>query len=881
MTSAEIRDRFMRFFVERGHRVVPSSSLVPAEDPTLLFTNAGMNQFKEVLTGHERRSYRRAVSVQKCVRAGGKHNDLENVGRTARHQTFFEMLGNWSFGDYGKREAIAWAWEFITVELGLPADRLWATVHLDDAESAGLWPAVTDLPAERVVALKENFWEMADTGPCGPDSELFIDRGPEWACGPDCGIGRCDCDRFEELWNLVFIQYDRDATGRLTPLPLQSVDTGMGLERITAVVEGLPSNFETDVLRPLITAVERLAGRAYTPDAAGLPFRVIADHARCITMLMADGVQFSNRDRGYVMRRILRRAVRYGQLLGLSEPFLHRLVPVVSEVLGPFYPEVAQGLGTIATGIQREEQRFHLTLEEGLERLTAMLAALAPGGELAGRDAFLLYDTYGFPLDLTQDAVREAGMTLDQEGFAEAMAAQRARARAGQATDRASLPAMPPSRFLGYGALAAEAVLEMMVQDEEGVNRAEIGDRVAVYTESTPFYPEGGGQVGDHGALEGPHGRMAITDVQKVHGAIWHWGEVVEGFVAAGDPVHLAVDAAWRHGSMRNHTGTHLLHAALRQVLGAGARQTGSLVAPDRLRFDFNHPEALTASELDEVETLVNQWILEDRPVATREETLEQALAGGAVAFFGDKYGERVRVVEVPGASKELCGGTHCERTGQIGQLRVISDTGIGSAMRRVEAVTGMGALERARQHDAQLARAASVLKSPREALDERLQELMARVRDWERQAAVWRRAEVAREAERLAAGGEPLGAWRVVVLEIPDREAGELRDLAEALVRDQGLDVALLASRTADRAVLAAAVGESAVAEGMAAGRLVALVAPLVGGAGGGRADRAQAGGKSPEGLPDALAAAKGWIHDQVGRDWPSRARSSGLRGR
>ncbi len=881
MTSAEIRERFIRFFVERGHRVVPSSSLVPAEDPTLLFTNAGMNQFKEVLTGHERRSYRRAVSVQKCVRAGGKHNDLDNVGRTARHQTFFEMLGNWSFGDYGKREAIAWAWEFITVELGLPGDRLWATVHPDDAESAALWPTVTGLPAERVVALKENFWEMADTGPCGPDSELFIDRGPEWACGPDCGIGRCDCDRFEELWNLVFIQYDRDATGHLTPLPLRSVDTGMGLERITAIVQGLPSNFETDVLRPLITAVERLAGRAYTPDASGLPFRVIADHARCITMLMADGVQFSNRDRGYVMRRILRRAVRYGRLLGLSAPFLHRLVPVVSEVLGPFYPEVAQGLETIATGIQREEQRFHVTLEEGLERLTAMLAALAPGGELAGRDAFLLYDTYGFPLDLTQDAVREAGMTLDQEGFTEAMAAQRARARAGQATGRASLPAMPPTRFLGYGTLAAEAVLELMVQEEEAVNRAEVGDRVAVYTESTPFYPEGGGQVGDHGALEGPHGRMAITDVQKVHGAIWHWGEVVEGFLVAGDPVHLAVDAAWRHGSMRNHTGTHLLHAALRHVLGAGARQTGSLVAPDRLRFDFSHPEALTPIELAEVETLVNEWILEDRPVATREEALEQALAGGAVAFFGDKYGERVRVVEVPGASKELCGGTHCERTGQIGQLRVVSETGIGSGMRRVEAVTGMGALERARQDDAQLARAASVLKSPREALDERLQELMARVKDGERQAAGWRRAELAREAERLAAGGEPLGAWRAAVLEIPDRDAGALRDLAEVLVRDQGLDVALLASRTTDRAVLAAAVGESAVGQGLAAGRLVAVVAPLVGGAGGGRPDRAQAGGKSPEGLPDALAAAKGWIRDQVGRDWPRRARSSGLRGR
>lgn len=871
MTAAEIRERFIQFFVDRGHRVVPSSSLVPAGDPTLLFTNAGMNQFKDVLTGHERRSYRRAVSVQKCVRAGGKHNDLDNVGRTARHQTFFEMLGNWSFGDYGKREAIAWAWEFATQELGLPADRLWATVHPDDVESQSLWPAVTSLPAERVVALEENFWEMADTGPCGPDSELFIDRGAEWACGPDCGIGRCECDRFEEFWNLVFIQYDRDAAGRLTPLPMESVDTGMGLERIAAIVQDVPSNFETDVLRPLITAVEELSGRPYAPDAAGLPFRVIADHARCITMLMADGVQFSNRDRGYVMRRILRRAVRYGRLLGLTGPFLHRLVPVVSAMLGPVYPEVAAGLETIAAGIRGEEQRFHATLEEGLERLTAMLAEVPPGGQLAGRDAFLLYDTYGFPLDLTQDAVREAGRSIDLEGFAEAMEAQRARARAGQATGRAGLPPMPPSRFVGYDTLDATAVLEMMVQDDEPVRQAQVGERVAVYAGATPFYPEGGGQVGDHGTLEGPQGRMAITDVQKVHGAIWHWGEVTEGVVAAGQSVRLAVDPAWRSGAMRNHTGTHLLHAALRRVLGAGARQTGSLVAPDRLRFDFSHPEPLSPQQLDAVETLVNEWILEDRPVGTREEPLEQALAGGAIAFFGDKYGEQVRVVEVAGASQELCGGTHCRRTGQIGQLRVVSDTGIGSGMRRVEAVTGFGALERARQHDAQLARAASMLKSPREALEERLQELLARVREWERQSVEWRRLELGREAERLAARAETLGPWRAVVLELPDRPSEALRELAEVLVRQHGVDVALLASRTADRAVLAAAVGEVGVSQGVAAGRLVGMVAPLVGGGGGGRPDRAQAGGRDPDGVPAALAAAKGWIAEPSRQGLPA----------
>ncbi len=865
MTATEIRERFIKFFVERGHRVVPSSSLVPAGDPTLLFTNAGMNQFKDVLVGREQRSYRRAVSVQKCVRAGGKHNDLDNVGQTARHQTFFEMLGNWSFGDYWKREAIAWAWEFVTEELGLPADRLWATVHPDDAESAALWPTVTSLPPERVVALAENFWEMADTGPCGPDSELFIDRGSEWACGPDCGIGRCECDRFEEFWNLVFIQYDRDADGHLTPLAMQSVDTGMGLERIAAIVQDLRSNFETDVLYPLIQAVEQMSGHPYAADASGLPLRVIADHARCITMLMADGVQFSNRDRGYVMRRILRRAVRYGRLLGLTEPFLYRLVPVVSETLGAAYPEVAAGLDTIAAGIRAEEQRFHLTLEEGLERLTGMLAAAQAGAVLAGADAFLLYDTYGFPLDLTQDAVREVGMTVDLDGFHEAMAAQRARARQGQATGRANLPPMPPSQFLGYRTLSSESEVGAIASDGDTVARAVAGEHVALYLPATPFYPEGGGQVGDHGELTGPAGRVHITDVQKVHGAIWHWGEVVEGQVAAGDAVSLAVDPGWRHAAMRNHTGTHLLHAALRQVLGAGARQTGSLVAPDRLRFDFSHPEALSPEQLLAVEDMVNQWILEDRPVATTEAPLDEALAGGAVAFFGDKYGERVRVVEVPGASKELCGGTHCQRTGQIGQLRVVSDTGIGSGMRRVEAVTGLGALARARAHDAQLARAASVVKSPREALDDRLQDLMVRLREWERQGAAWRQAERARDAQRLAAASEPVGRWRTVVCELPERGLDDLRDLADELVRMQGVDVALLGSRDAERATLAAAVGAGAIGQGVAAGRLVAAIAPCVGGGGGGRPDRAQAGGKSPAGLPAALEAAKCWIGEPV----------------
>jgi len=863
MTAAEIRESFLKFFADRGHHIVPSSSLVPADDPTLLFTNAGMNQFKEVFAGREHRSYTRAVSVQKCVRAGGKHNDLEQVGHTARHQTFFEMLGNWSFGDYFKREAIDYAWTFVTEVLGLKPDALWVTVYHDDDESAALWQEVAGVPAERIVRLgdPENFWSMGDVGPCGPCTELFIDRGAEWACGPNCGIGRCDCDRFEEFWNLVFILYDRQADGTLTRLPFASVDTGMGLERMAAILNDLPSNFETDVLFPLIQAVEQMTGRAYSPGPEGLPFRVVADHVRCITMLMADGVQFSNRDRGYVMRRILRRAVRYGRLLGLDDPFLYRLVPVVSDMLGAAYPEVTQGLDTIATGIRAEEERFHVTLASGLERLEEMLAAARPRGVFKGDDAFLLYDTYGFPLDLTQDAVREAGLELDREGFDAAMNSQRARARVGVAGARVDLPEEPPSLFLGYDTLEAPAEVGRIICDGETVAEARAGDQVIVYFAETPFYAESGGQVGDHGVVVGARGRIAIHDVQKMRGAIWHWGEVVEGVVSAGEPVALRVDAQRRAGAMRNHTGTHLLHAALRTVLGPGARQTGSLVAPDRLRFDFSHPAPLSVDQLLAVEDLVNQWILEDRPVTTVEEPVEEALAHGAIAFFGDKYGERVRVVEVPGASKELCGGTHCRHTGQIGQLRVVSDVGIGSGMRRIEAVTGVAALERARDADRELANAAAVLKSPREAVPERVQELVREVRQWERRAAAWRKIETDREIERLAAHRVELNGLTVLVAEVAAEDVQHLREMVDGAVTRHDVDVVLLGLRLGGRVNLAAGTSERARASGVSAQDLVTVAAPLVGGGGGGRQDRAQAGGKAPEGLELALAAAKTWL--------------------
>jgi alanyl-tRNA synthetase len=868
MTAQEIREAFIRFFRERGHQVVPSSSLVPADDPTLLFTNAGMNQFKDVLLGREQRSYRRAVSVQKCVRAGGKHNDLEMVGRTARHHTFFEMLGNWSFGDYFKEDAIRYAWEFVTDVLKLPPDRLWVTVFRDDDEAFRLWQSVAGLPAERIVRLGEhdNFWEMADTGPCGPCTELYMDRGAEFACGPRCGIGQCDCDRYEEFWNLVFIQYDRQADGSLVPLPRPSVDTGMGLERITAILEGVPSNFDTELLSPLIRTVEELSGHRYDAGPEGLAFRVIADHARAVTMLLADGVVFANEGRGYVMRRILRRAIRFGRLLGLRDPFLWRLVPVVGSILGAVYPEVLQGQDTIMATIRAEEERFHVTLESGLKLLGEMLDRTPEGGVLPGEDAFVLYDTYGFPLDLTEDAARERGLTVDRSGFEQAMAQQRERTRGERRYRERDLPPLPPSTFVGYAQLEAEGVLDLMLVDGEPVDAATTGQQVLVYLGVTPFYPEGGGQVGDTGELVGPHGVLRVRDVQKDNGAIWHWAEVASGTVRRGERVTARVDATHRYGAMRNHTGTHLLHAALRVVLGPGARQTGSLVAPDRLRFDFSHPEPLSREQLEAVEDLVNRWILEDRPVTTVETSLAEARESGAIAFFGEKYGETVRVVEVPGASKELCGGTHCKRTGQIGSLRIVLETGIGSGMRRIEAVTGFGVLEWSRRREAVLEAAAAALKSPVDEVADRVRDLQERVRTLERLKASVEAREAVTRARSLAEEATVWQGLKVVVAEVPAAGGEHLRQMADALKGQ--VDVAVLAARDSERAWLLAWAGPRAVGRGVDAGRLVREIAPQVGGGGGGRPDLAQAGGKHPGGVPDALSRAKSLLKDWVRQD-------------
>ncbi len=866
--SAAIREKFLRFFANHGHQVVPSSPLVPAGDPTLLFTNAGMVQFKDVFLGQETRSYRRAVTVQKCMRAGGKHNDLDQVGRTARHQTFFEMLGNFSFGDYFKRDAIRFAWTFLTRELKIQPEVLWVTVFETDDEAFQLWQEEAGIPADRIVRMgeKDNFWAMGDTGPCGPCSEIFVDRGPEYACGPHCGLGQCECDRIQEVWNLVFMQYNRDAEGHLTPLPRPSIDTGMGLERIAAYLQGVESNFDTDLLRPLIAAVERLSGRTYDRGEAGMPFRVIADHIRSITFLLAEGVSFANEGRGYVMRRILRRAMRYGMKLGLDEPFLSQLVPEVAAVMGDHYPEVANGVSLIRDLVRQEEERFLLTLNAGLKVLDQKLDRLQPGETLSGQDVFQLYDTFGFPVDLTRDAAEERGIVVDEEAFAKLMQEQRQRARQNRHEAIKHWPSPGSTEFLGYTELIIhdEPILTLVVDTDE-VERLTTGESGWVFLARTPFYPEGGGQVGDQGLIVTPTGRARVWDTIKAGNAIWHAIEVVEGYMARGQAATLTVDVARREGAMRNHTGTHLLHAALRHVLGEGVHQTGSLVAPDRLRFDFAYPQPLTADQIRAVEDLVNQWILDDRPVTIAYTSREDALKGGALAFFGDKYGETVRVITVPGASQELCGGTHCQRTGQIGLFAIVDESGVGAGSRRIEAVTGLNALTAFRHSRAILQEIAPLFPGAAEdTWPERIQELFQTVKRYEAESAALRRHQRERLGRELAERAKLVGSYKFVVAEVNAESPEALREVLDGV--KEAVDGAVLAARHGERASVVVYFGERVRARGFVARDLVKPLSHPIRGGGGGREDLAQAGGRAPDGVPEALEAARIWIANHFG---------------
>ena len=867
LRTHELRQSFLDFFQGHGHTVVPSAPLIPQADPTLLFANAGMNQFKRVFLGEERRSYTRAVSVQRCMRAGGKHNDLENVGVTRRHHTFFEMLGNFSFGDYFKEDAIRYGWDYLTATLGLPADRLWVTVFQDDAEAFALWEKTIGVPASRIVRLghKENFWQMGETGPCGPCSEIYIDQGAALGCGQAaCAVG-CDCDRYMEIWNLVFMQFDRDADGRLHPLPQPSIDTGMGLERLAAAVQGVDSNYATDLFLPLIAGIADRVGCAYGDDpSADRSVRVIADHLRAITFMIADGMLPSNEGRGYVLRRLVRRASRHGRLLGVAEPFLYALTNAVVTQMGGVYPELTHATEALHTAVKGEEERFLGTLDHGLPILHGMVKDAKAGlrGSLDGQSIFKLYDTYGFPLDLIEETAREHGLGADLKGFQLALDAQRNRARKSASFavegERPVITELvqriPPTEFLGYQALHAESVIQAMLTGQRLTDEVREGDEVEVVVNATPFYPEGGGQVGDQGTFAGPDGRIQIQETTKVRGKfVLHKGTVIAGRVRTGEPMVATVNAVTRHGAARNHTATHLLHAALREVLGPHVKQLGSLVAPNRLRFDFSHFKPLGVRDLEDVESLVTLHVLANRHVQTSDMGIQEAMQAGALAFFGDKYGERVRVVDIGAFSKELCGGTHCLQTGEIGSFRIVSEGGVAAGVRRVEALTGTGALAYGRQAEAQVRELAGLVKSSPADVVPKTRKLVAVLKEQEREIARLKLTMLDQNGVGGDARVRTIHGIHVHVQQVQGLSMQELRLLSDNVRSKTPKGVIALGSAADGKVSLLVIVSKDLSGQ-LPAGELIKEMAREVDGSGGGRADMAQAGGNNPEKLEQAL---------------------------
>ncbi len=863
MNSAnELRQAFIRYFEQQGHQAVPSSALIPQADPTLLFTNAGMNQFKRVFLGEETRAYKRAVSVQKCLRAGGKHNDLENVGYTRRHHTFFEMLGNFSFGDYFKEDAIKFGWEFLTQTVGLDKSRLWVTVFREDDEADQLWRKIGVSPS-RIVRCgeKDNFWQMADTGPCGPCSEIHFDQGPT-VPGDDTPNG--EGDRVIEIWNLVFMQYNRDASGKLNPLPKPSIDTGMGLERLTAVAQGVYSNYDSDLFTPLLTAIAKRAGTQYGQnDTANRSMRVVADHLRAISFLMTDGVLPSNEGRGYVLRRILRRAARHGRLLGILEPFLHELSAVVVEQMGGVYSEVKAAAGTIAEATRGEEERFIATLDQGLPILNDMITKTKVAGNtvLSGVDVFKLYDTYGFPMDLIGESCREQGMTVDEKGFEQAIEEQRTRARkTGGFEQETARPVVSElagrlgtTKFVGYDRLETDAVLQAILKGDRMVKEAAEGDEVEVALDVTPFYAEGGGQVGDQGVLVGPEGRLDIKETTRpVPTLILHKGTVSKGRIREGEQLRMSVNATTRQDAARNHTATHLVHAALRDMLGPHVKQYGSLVGPNRLRFDFAHFRPLSSRDIDEIETVVNNEIRKNETVSTEVMSIQDAVAKGALAFFGDKYGEQVRVVSVESFSKELCGGTHCRHTGEIGLFRIVSETGVAAGVRRIEAQTGSGAFALLKKLEAEIREMSELLKVGQSELVSKTRKLLAQLKDKERELEELKLkmasgSAVASTAKTVA--GVPVHVQRTDGLDV-----NGMRALADQLRDKLKSGVVALGAATEDGKVVLLVVVTKDLIGKLKAGDLIKVMATEVGGTGGGRPEMAQAGGKDPSRLDAAL---------------------------
>ncbi len=870
MTGTEIRARFLQYFADRGHTVVSSSGILPKNDPTLMFANAGMNQFKDCFLGLEDRGYYRAASSQKCVRAGGKHNDLENVGRTARHHTFFEMLGNFSFGDYFKKEAIAYAWEFLTVELKLDKSRLYVTVYTDDDEAADIWHFQEGIPRERIFRFgeKDNFWSMGDTGPCGPCSEIFYDQGAEIGCDrPECNVG-CECDRYMEIWNNVFMQFNRSSDGTMTPLPKPSVDTGMGLERVSAVMQGVKSNYDIDILQGIIRHIERLTGKQYgADDKDNVSMRVIADHARAVTFLICDGALPSNEGRGYVLRRIMRRAARHAKMLGCAEPMLFNMVDAVREVMGDAYPELQEREEYIKKVVLAEEQRFIETLDRGLAILNDEVAVLRGAGTtiIPGDVLFKLYDTYGFPTDLTADIVESEGFTIDEAGFETCMERQRAQARehwkgSGEEGIARVYKELHNSgvrgRFVGYDEMSTYAPVLAIIRDGVPVETANTGDSVAVITEKTPFYGDSGGQKGDCGTISTGNAHLDIVSASRPFvDMVVHHAVVTEGTLTVGEAAALKVARAERDATCRNHTATHLLQSALRQVLGEHVKQAGSLVSQGRLRFDFTHFSAVTDAELREVETIVNRFVMANDQVVTREMNVAEAIDAGATALFDEKYGDSVRVVKVGEVSMELCGGTHVRAAGDIGLFKIASEAGIAAGVRRIEALTGFGALDFVRQMEDEQREIAALLKSEAGNSRDRVEKLLARQRELQREIeTLHAKLNVAASGDLLSQAVE-LHGFKLLAVQVQVEDIKALRDLSDTLKDRIGSGVIALGADIAGKANLLVAVTKE-LSNTIKAGDIIKQIAPLVGGSGGGKPELAQAGGSQPDKLANALAA-------------------------
>ncbi len=865
MTGNEIRRQFLEYFEKHNHKIVRSSSLVPQDDPTLLFTNAGMVQFKRTFLGEEKRRYVRATSSQKCVRAGGKHNDLENVGYTARHHTFFEMLGNFSFGDYFKEKSIEFAWDLLVNGYGLQEDKLIVSVFIDDDEAYKIWNKNIGVPEERLVRFgaKDNFWSMGDTGPCGPCSEILMDRGKEFACDrPDCSAG-CECDRYLEIWNLVFMQFNRDASGKMTPLPKPSIDTGMGLERIVSIIQNVPTNYETDLIIPIINKTESLSEKRLGDSSEDdIAMKVIADHSRAAAFLIGDGILPSNDGKGYVLRRIIRRAIRYGRHIGLVKPFLHKTASIVFDIMKPVYPELSKADAFITNVIKNEEVRFSDTLDNGLKLLNDTLSDIKAKGqkEIPGQLIFKLYDTYGFPLDIVRDVVRDKNISLDIQGFNNAMEGQRAKSRSiatfseiSDAYKKLSAKGIKPE-FVGYDKLSCNAKVLVIVEDGNEVQKASSGTEIEVITDFTPFYAESGGQVGDKGKITGPNLEIDVScTIKDPTGLIIHKGKIISGNIKNGDNVILTVDKNQRNAIACNHTATHILHSVLRQILGDHVKQAGSLVAPGRLRFDFTHFSQVDTNTLDKIETLVNKRIRRNVSVQIEEMDAENALKSGATALFEEKYGERVRVVSLADFSKELCGGIHTKYTGHIGLFKIIGESSVASGVRRIESLTGDAALMYTQKTSNILRNTARLVKEKPEALTQKTEKILADYKHLEKEVERLKTQMASRSTDRIEDDIKSINNIKVLAKKISVDNPAALRDLADKFKEKIKSGIVVLGCNTGPKVLLITVVTKDLV-DRFHAGNIVKQVAAIVGGGGGGRPDMAQAGGTKPELLDKAI---------------------------